>query len=176
MWSYFGQLAIEHKMEVGFILFHASGMQNVPCVAHSLYCGVSEKRKTDKFMPDGNHHNRTWCTSCTPCSQVHELPQSHCGDNRVGTLFSWLHIYITLILLLWDLSSLSVVNHFWLLIKIYILYKYIYIYIYIYTHIHIYIHIHICVYIYMYIYIYVYMYTYIYRERERAYYYQIVIV
>ena len=22
------------------------------------------------------------------CAQVHELPQSHCGDNRVGTLFS----------------------------------------------------------------------------------------
>ena len=22
-----------------------------------------------------------------------ELPQSHCGDNREGTLFSWLHIY-----------------------------------------------------------------------------------
>ena len=27
------------------------------------------------------------------CAQVHELPQSHCGDNREGTLFSWLHIY-----------------------------------------------------------------------------------
>ena len=32
--------------------------------------------------------NRT----CTSCAQVHELPQSHCGDNREGTLFSWLHI------------------------------------------------------------------------------------
>ena len=29
----------------------------------------------------------------TSCAQVHELPQSHCGDNREGTLFSWLHIY-----------------------------------------------------------------------------------
>ena len=28
------------------------------------------------------------------CAQVHELPQSHCGDNREGTLLSWLHIYI----------------------------------------------------------------------------------
>ena len=27
------------------------------------------------------------------CAQVHELPQSHYGDNREGTLFSWLHIY-----------------------------------------------------------------------------------
>ena len=24
---------------------------------------------------------------------MHQLPQSHCGDNREGTLFSWLHIY-----------------------------------------------------------------------------------
>ena len=30
----------------------------------------------------------------TSCAQVHELPQSHCGDNREGTLFSRLHIYI----------------------------------------------------------------------------------
>ena len=22
------------------------------------------------------------------CTQVHELPQSHCGDNQEGTLFS----------------------------------------------------------------------------------------
>ena len=27
------------------------------------------------------------------CAQVHELPQSHPGDNQEGTLFSWLHIY-----------------------------------------------------------------------------------
>ena len=24
----------------------------------------------------------------TSCAQVHELPQSHCDDNREGTLFS----------------------------------------------------------------------------------------
>ena len=29
------------------------------------------------------------------CAQVHELPQSHCGDNREGTLFSRLHINYT---------------------------------------------------------------------------------
>ena len=32
------------------------------------------------------------CNS-TSCAQVHELPQSYCGDNWEGTLFSWLHIY-----------------------------------------------------------------------------------
>ena len=26
--------------------------------------------------------------NCTSCAPVHELPQSHCGDNREGTLFS----------------------------------------------------------------------------------------
>ena len=31
--------------------------------------------------------------NCTWYAQVHELPQSFCGDNREGTLFSWLHIY-----------------------------------------------------------------------------------
>ena len=27
--------------------------------------------------------------------KVRELPQSYCGDNREGTMFSELHIYIT---------------------------------------------------------------------------------
>ena len=40
-------------MEVGFILFHASGMQTIGCVAHSLYYMVLEERKLDKFIPDG---------------------------------------------------------------------------------------------------------------------------
>ena len=31
----------------------------------------------------------------TSCAQVHELPQSHCGDNWEGTLFLWLHINYT---------------------------------------------------------------------------------
>ena len=29
----------------------------------------------------------------TSCAQVHELPQSHCGDIWDSTLISWLHIY-----------------------------------------------------------------------------------
>ena len=28
----------------------------------------------------------------TSCAQVHELPQSHCGDNREGILF-YIYIY-----------------------------------------------------------------------------------
>ena len=43
-----------------------------------------------------NHENNVpsplspqWlCGNRISCAQVHELPQSHCGDNREGTLFS----------------------------------------------------------------------------------------
>ena len=48
------------------------------------------------MCPPGYHHNGFVAThplghmmySRTSCAQVHELPQSHCGDNREGTLFS----------------------------------------------------------------------------------------
>ena len=140
---------------MGFILFHASGIQNIGCVAHSLYCRVSKERKMDKFIPDGIYivyiYIQSWkqcallvitkmalwqlmllgtwctCTSCTPCAQVHELQQNHCGNNREGTLFSWLHIYITPILLLWDLSTVcrgsvltSYINIYTVSVNIYI--------------------------------------------------------
>ena len=29
-----------------------------------------------------------WLKNLTSCAQVHELPQSHCGDNWESTLFS----------------------------------------------------------------------------------------
>ena len=38
------------------------------------------------MCPPGYHHNGF--VVGTSCAQVHELPQSHCGDNREGTLFS----------------------------------------------------------------------------------------
>ena len=49
------------------------------------------------MRPPGYHHNgfvathalgHIMCIIRTSCAQVHELPQSHCGDNREGTLFS----------------------------------------------------------------------------------------
>ena len=87
----------------------------------------------------------------TSCAQVYELPQSHCGDNREVTLFSWLHIYITLILLLWDLSTLCVLDHRIIYNHLHVyIYKYMYIHnIYIYIHTYIYIYVHICIYIYI---------------------------
>ena len=44
------------------------------------------------------HHNGFVAThalgrNCTWCSQLQELPQNHCDDNREVILFSWLHIY-----------------------------------------------------------------------------------
>ena len=48
------------------------------------------------MCPPGYHHNGFVATHAlghmmpnrTSCAHVHELPQSHCGDNREGTLFS----------------------------------------------------------------------------------------
>ena len=45
------------------------------------------------MCPPSYHHNGFVATHTlghnrTSCAQVHELPQSHCGDNREGTLFS----------------------------------------------------------------------------------------
>ena len=53
------------------------------------------------MLPPGYHHNGFVATHTlghmmygynginrTSCAQVHELPQSHSGDNREGTLFS----------------------------------------------------------------------------------------
>ena len=47
------------------------------------------------MCPPGYHHNGFVATHAlghmmygnrTSCAQVHELPQSHCGDNREGQI------------------------------------------------------------------------------------------
>ena len=40
-----------------------------------------------KMYPPGYHHNNFVATHAFGCAQVHELPQSHCGNNRDGILF-----------------------------------------------------------------------------------------
>ena len=46
------------------------------------------------MWPPGYHHNGFVATHTLghmmygSCAQVHELPQSHCGENQEGTLFS----------------------------------------------------------------------------------------
>ena len=48
----------------------------------------------ETMCPHGYHHNSFVATHAlghmnrASCAQVHELPQSHCGDDREGTLFS----------------------------------------------------------------------------------------
>ena len=51
------------------------------------------------MRPPSYHHNGFVATHALGhmtygcyCAQVHELPQSHCGDNREGALYSWLHV------------------------------------------------------------------------------------
>ena len=39
------------------------------------------------MRPPGYHHN-CFVATHTSCAQVHELPQSHCGDNWNDTLLS----------------------------------------------------------------------------------------
>ena len=40
-----------------------------------------ERERESSNLTKQDDHN-----DCTSCGQVHELPQSHCGDNREGTL------------------------------------------------------------------------------------------
>ena len=59
------------------------------------------------MCPPGYHHNGFVTTHALghmmyimcmyhriSCAQVHELPQSHCGDNREGTLRAHIYIHI----------------------------------------------------------------------------------
>ena len=51
------------------------------------------------MCPPGDHRNGFVAThalwhNLTSCAQLHELPKSHCGDNREGTLFHNYYIYI----------------------------------------------------------------------------------
>ena len=39
-------------------------------------------------------HDVRWCDICTSCAQVHELPESHCGDNRGHIVFMIAYYFI----------------------------------------------------------------------------------
>ena len=59
----------------------------------NIYIYIYAIMKT--MCPPGYHHNGFVATHVlghmmysSSCAQVHELPQSHCGDNQKGTLFS----------------------------------------------------------------------------------------
>ena len=59
----------------------------------SLYIYIYTYVIMKTMCPPGYHHNGFVATHALGhmmygCAQMHELPQSHCGDNREGTLFS----------------------------------------------------------------------------------------
>ena len=56
------------------------------------------------------HWNQQWVTV-----QVHKLLQRFRSDDLEGTLFSWFHICITLILLRQNFSTWYMVVHLWIL-------------------------------------------------------------
>ena len=60
-----------------YICNHYNHENNVPSRGSSCTCAHDV----------GHTMNRTSCV------QLHELLQSHCGDNRESTLFLWLHIH-----------------------------------------------------------------------------------
>ena len=101
----------------------------------------------------------------TSCAQVHQFPQSHSGDNRKGTLFSWLHIY-NMPCCFCEILALCVSWITFIHLCIFNIYLHIHIFIYTYIFIYkyLYIYIYICIYIYIYIFTYItiYMYTTIY--------------
>ena len=50
--SNFEKLEVKYKIGLRLFLFFTSGTQNIWCIAHSMYCRVSGKRKINKFIPD----------------------------------------------------------------------------------------------------------------------------
>ena len=73
-----------------YIYTHTHMYINI-CVSVRVCICVCIIMKT--MCPSRYHHNGFVATHalghiCTSRTQVHELPQSHCGDKREGTLFS----------------------------------------------------------------------------------------
>ena len=68
----------------GFVASHALGHM---IYGYTLLVPVKQS-VLNKLSKEHNMHDM-----CMTCHKVHDLPQSHCGDNHEGTLFLWLHIY-----------------------------------------------------------------------------------
>ena len=60
--------------------YHHNGFVATHVLGHMMY-GSSYIMFTVHHVPKCTVH-------CTSCAQAHELPQSRCGDNREGTLYS----------------------------------------------------------------------------------------
>ena len=78
--------------------YHHNGLVATHALGHMMYGytllvpmnrRVLNKQRKERNIPFALFGSLvpTMCNR-TSCAQVHELPQSHCGDNREGTLFS----------------------------------------------------------------------------------------
>ena len=60
--------------------YHHNGFVATHVLGHMMYGYTLLVPMNQRVLNKQSNH--------TSCAQVHELPQSHCGDNREGTLFS----------------------------------------------------------------------------------------
>ena len=60
--------------------YHHNGFVATHALGHMMYGYTLLVPMNQRVLNKQSNH--------TSCAQVHELPQSHCGDNREGTLFS----------------------------------------------------------------------------------------
>ena len=70
--------------------YHHNGFVATHALGHMMYGSTllvpMNQRVLNSWALFGSLVPAMW--NRTSCAQVHELPQSHCGDNREGTLFS----------------------------------------------------------------------------------------
>ena len=72
-------------------------LYHLNAIKEFIYIYICAIMKMKTKCPPGYHHNGFVVTHAlghnrTSCAQLHELPQSHCGINQEGTLFSWCYI------------------------------------------------------------------------------------
>ena len=67
------------------------------CICMYIYIRIQQNNLISRLSPQrscGSTCIWVWRNRAS-CVQVHEMPQIHRNDNWEGTLFLWMHIYIT---------------------------------------------------------------------------------
>lgn len=91
------------------VLIHLHVQRNMQSTLDQDYRNISIH---NKFFHINLHVVYAICCKLSKLCNC-QLLQSHGGDKRKDTLFSWFHVYIMLILLLQGLSTLFVMDHLW---------------------------------------------------------------
>ena len=72
--------------------YHHNGFVATHALGHMMYGYTllvpTNQRVLNKQRKERNISGHKWSMAHGSCAQVHELPQSHCGDNWEGILFS----------------------------------------------------------------------------------------